>query len=668
MDTASQVAQALGLLAILAGASLVFIRIVRLIIGKRRHSGRIGFEFLLFFTVLYIFAGPALALIGLATATADVQKGTAFLWWVTLAFTVNASLKRFVWDGILSVDGTRKVPKILTDGIGLLLYAVAVMIVMHFVFEEPITAVLATSGAAAFIVGLSAQSTMREVFSGVALNSTKALRLGDYVEIDGIYGRVHEINWRSVSLHNPHTDSLYIFPNSAVADRIILNYCEPTGRFKNIVKFVVEYSTSPELVMRTVMDALEHSRFVLREPKPDIHTLGFTDLGMEYRIRYFFDGDEPWWDAQNEICMAIWSSLRRKGIRLSIDRHKLQSGDELADTPWTPSPRVAVADDLVSLLHKAPVLSKLEKSELQDLAQQARRRDFTPPDCLFCQGDQDGRVYFLAEGLIAAMQTQADGKEVQVGTFGKGTLLGLDTLVSEDVRKVTLQALYYSVVYELEAEPLRRILEDKSELHEKVEAFLAEQDIDFADGAAAFAEEQRHREHQRHRMHLSRHIRQNVEALLARPIFHRAMTAILPSRFSNEILEAVMAACALVSSARGEIDEPERAYVHDALAKMDLFKHADRDHGLEIFEKHASRIRERKESGIDNALSAISRVSSNQQAAHVVMGSAHGITSVHGKITLGETEMVDRIAQELGLSPDIGELVNAVAAQSERRH
>ena len=114
MDTAPQVVQALGLLVILAGASLVFIRIVRLIIGKRRHSGRIGFEFLLFFTVLYIFAGPALALIGLATATADVQKGTAFLWWVTLAFTVNASLKRFVWDGILSVDGTRKVPKILT--------------------------------------------------------------------------------------------------------------------------------------------------------------------------------------------------------------------------------------------------------------------------------------------------------------------------------------------------------------------------------------------------------------------------------------------------------------------------------------------------------------------------------------------------------------------------
>ena len=169
-------------------------------------------------------------------------------------------------------------------------------------------------------------------------------------------------------------------------------------------------------------------------------------------------------------------------------------------------------------------------------------------------------------------------------------------------------------------------------------------------------------------MHLSRHMRQNVEALFARPIFHRAMTAILPSRSSNEVLEAVMAACALVSSARGEIDEAERAYVHDTLEKMDLFKHADRDHGLDIFDKYASRIRERKENGIDDALSAISRVSSNQQAAHVVMGSAHGITAVHNKATPSETEAVDRIAEELGLSPDIGELVNAVAAQSERRN
>jgi tellurite resistance protein len=190
------------------------------------------------------------------------------------------------------------------------------------------------------------------------LSSTKALKIGDYLEVDGIYGCVHDINWRSVSLHNPHTDSLYIFPNSAVAEKTILNYSVPTERFKNTISFVVEHGASPELVSRLVLHSLEHSRYVLRDPKPDMNVMGFTDLDMEYRIRYFFDGDGPWWDAQAEVYNAIWGVLRRNGIRLAIDRHKLQSGDELADIPWSREPEgrerayvVNVLDSLELLHH-----------------------------------------------------------------------------------------------------------------------------------------------------------------------------------------------------------------------------------------------------------------------------------------------------------------------------
>ena len=106
------------------------------------------------------------------------------------------------------------------------------------------------------------------------------MRIGDFVEIDDIYGEVHEINWRSVSLLNPHTGSLYIFPNSAVADRIILNFSEPTGLFKSWIKFQVEYGASPDLVIRTIAEELENSKYIRRDPKPDFNILGFTDLGM----------------------------------------------------------------------------------------------------------------------------------------------------------------------------------------------------------------------------------------------------------------------------------------------------------------------------------------------------------------------------------------------------
>ena len=227
---------------------------------------------------------------------------------------------------------------------------------------------------------------------------TRSLRIGDFVEIDDIYGEVHEINWRSVSLLNPHTGSLYIFPNSAVADKTILNFSEPTELFKYWIKFHVEYGASPDLVIRTIAEELENSKYIRRDPKPDFNILGFTDLGMEYRVRFYFDGDDPWWDAQNEMCMAIWSSLRRKGIRLSIDRHKLLSGDEQQANPWNfdnlTKPDEHLAEDLV----RDSFLGQLDPSQLQELASSARFLDFTPPDCIFREDDPADAVYFITKG------------------------------------------------------------------------------------------------------------------------------------------------------------------------------------------------------------------------------------------------------------------------------
>lgn len=163
------------------------------------------------------------------------------------------------------------------------------------------------------------------MFSGIALNATQALRVGDYVEIDGVYGQVYDINWRSVSLKSPHTDSLYIFPNSAVAEQTILNFSEPTDRFKYYVTFSVELLAPPALVISSIAKELENTRYVFRGPKPDFNLLGYSEHGIDFRVRHYFDGDGPWWDAQNEMIMAIWSAMRKQGLRIwNKPRHVLQ--------------------------------------------------------------------------------------------------------------------------------------------------------------------------------------------------------------------------------------------------------------------------------------------------------------------------------------------------------
>jgi small-conductance mechanosensitive channel len=169
-------------------------------------------ELLGFLVIIYFLIAPGLSFVGAGQFTGSLERTVLSAAALCVAFLLNGVVGVVLWDGLLSDHGQRKVPVIVTEGVGLTLYLIVILLVMHFVYDEPIGGLLATSGVAALVFGFAAQSTLKEVFSGVALNATQALRIGDYVEIDGIYGQVYQINWRSISIRNPHTDSLYIWP------------------------------------------------------------------------------------------------------------------------------------------------------------------------------------------------------------------------------------------------------------------------------------------------------------------------------------------------------------------------------------------------------------------------------------------------------------------------
>jgi small-conductance mechanosensitive channel len=45
------------------------------------------------------------------------------------------------------------------------------MIILRFVFDQPVTAVAAISGVVALVIGYLAQSILKEIFSGISLQS-----------------------------------------------------------------------------------------------------------------------------------------------------------------------------------------------------------------------------------------------------------------------------------------------------------------------------------------------------------------------------------------------------------------------------------------------------------------------------------------------------------------
>lgn len=434
METLQQLIQqlipAVGLFGLLAIAALFLVRVATAYVSGRVNRLRATAELVVLLVALGLTIGPGLRFLGAESLVEPAERAVIAATAFGLAFLLNGLVRVVLWDGLLSDHGKRTTPVIVTGGLAAAIYLATILLVMHFVYDQPIAGLLATSGAAALIVGFAAQSTLKEVFSGIALNATKAVRMGDFVEIDGVYGQIYEINWRSISVMNPHTDSLYVFPNSGVADRTILNFSEPTGRFKYFVHFTLEISAPPEFAIRAIAKELENSRYVRRDPKPDFNMLGYSKEGIDIRIRYFFDGDDPWWDAQNEVIMAIWSAMRKHGLRIAINRTWLGTGDE-----WKEHERTGAAafgkDDLAEQLGASDVFSGCTDEERSQLVEAARIVSLNPPGCFYEPGEPPDGLYLVLDGNVALYQrVDEEGvHEVKVENCPRGQIFGLQTFL-----------------------------------------------------------------------------------------------------------------------------------------------------------------------------------------------------------------------------------------------
>ena len=108
-----------------------------------------------------------------------------------------------------------------------MIYLGAGLSVVAYVFSAPVGTLIATSGVFAIILGLALQSTLSDVFSGIALNLSRPYEVGDWIVLnDGIEGRVVETNWRATHLLNGSND-LVVLPNSGLAKARLTNLSSP---------------------------------------------------------------------------------------------------------------------------------------------------------------------------------------------------------------------------------------------------------------------------------------------------------------------------------------------------------------------------------------------------------------------------------------------------------
>src|SRR4029077_7204381 len=189
--------------------------------------------------------------------------------------------------------------------------------VVAYVFNAPIGTLIATSGVFAIILGLAMQSTLADVFSGIALNFSKAYEVGDWIVLnDGTEGRVVETNWRATHLLNASND-LVVLPNSSLAKAQFTNLSSPNRNHGVKLRVRVLPTMAPSGITEIMRTVLYSSNSIMLAPAPTVEIKSLDAQAIEYELAFRVRDFSAAAAARHEVYDLISRHARAAGLILA---------------------------------------------------------------------------------------------------------------------------------------------------------------------------------------------------------------------------------------------------------------------------------------------------------------------------------------------------------------
>ncbi|MEC9433654.1 MAG: mechanosensitive ion channel family protein [Pseudomonadota bacterium] len=287
-------------------------------IPARRVQTRLIVQIPFFLAMSAMLAGwgvsPAAAPDGAAFAPAGLAHGLVkVLWWLHLAWALIGAVRI-----VLVIERRPREARLLQDIVVGVVYSGAGLSILAYVFAVPVATLIATSGAVAIIFGLALQSTLADVFSGVALNLGRPYALGDWIVLgDGTEGRVVETTWRSTHLLG-FPNNLVVLPNSVLARQGVTNVSAPNESHSQTVAVRIAPTRPPAEIVETLRAAMAEAVEIVQAPPPSASIRAMDAMAIEVALIFRVQAVERRIAARNEVFDLVFRHACAAGLSLAL--------------------------------------------------------------------------------------------------------------------------------------------------------------------------------------------------------------------------------------------------------------------------------------------------------------------------------------------------------------
>ncbi|MCM0019795.1 MAG: mechanosensitive ion channel family protein [Tagaea sp.] len=387
-----------------------------------------------------IFAGLAAATAlaaaagGARTAAPGAAQALSAISVFALAFAADSAIRRYFWFGLLADGGRSRVPNIAIGMVSAAGYALTGAAVASLLFGLDLTAFAAASGVLAIVLGVSAQQTIGQFFAGMALNVARPFRLGDSLQIDGVWGVVADMDWRAVTLRT-YEGTRVSFPNLLVAGVRTTNLGTSHDAIRHHIAFAAEIDVPPSRVRAAALEALRGLPHVLDTPAPMVLFKNYDERGAAYEAIFWHRDPNVYILRRDEAGHALWYALERAGIRLSANRRLHAAPADLAG----PAPGLDAAARALAMLAQAPLFAGVPRAELAALAERGRYVRFADGERIMRETDPGETMFLILDGRARVLSAK-DGRESELYALGPGEVVGHMSALTGAPRFATVRA------------------------------------------------------------------------------------------------------------------------------------------------------------------------------------------------------------------------------------
>ncbi len=345
-----------------------------------------------------------------------------------------------------------------------LVYLILFLSFVSNTYKVDITPLLTTSAVFTMVLGLALQDVLGNLFAGLSVHISPPFRIGDWISINNIFGKVTESNWRATTIRQSNS-AIVVIPNNQISKHEIINYSDAQGRIFREFTIGLSYEVSPERIRRLLASAARQVEEIFTDPAPIIVLKDFDAYTVKYKIRFWIANEGFPDRVTGKLASRIWYRLKREGLSIPFPISDVFIHQEKDD-------REKQIEHRLSLISGIDFMAGLDMQLKTFIAERLQECWYESGEEIVTEGAFDTDFYIIDRGRVSVFISNAGKKPV--AELAEGDFFGEMSLLTGEKRSASIVAKVETRLLKLNRDSMARLLSANVQVAEKLSTALAE--------------------------------------------------------------------------------------------------------------------------------------------------------------------------------------------------